>query len=138
MRRIAIAAVLLAACHAAATAPAGNPHVAVAVTPTAVRAGQAITVTLIVRNPGSERVVVQTRPCEPAFVVLDARGTVVGPGGPLCTGSVTSRTLGPGAVDTVRGGWTTDVAPGPYTVQGRVQTSGGTAPSEAVTLHVTP
>jgi len=108
----ALVIVLLAACRDTPTAPDGGLNVAVAASPTSIRAGQTTSISVTVTNRTSRARTIETNPCPPRFQIATPDGTVVGPGGSICNALSIQRTLQPGESFTFHRDWSGDTGSG--------------------------
>jgi hypothetical protein len=98
MRWSRFAVLLLIGC-ADPTSPQDDLYVAASVSSTSIRAGEPLTITVVVKNTGKRgHVVSELSACSPPFEVTTTAGTVVAPAYPLCLLVGVSRKLAPGEV----------------------------------------
>jgi hypothetical protein len=109
--------------------------------------GDTADVVVVATNRGARPVTINSGGCPPAFVVLDAVGSVAVPGPEICSAVLSTRQLGPGESYAFRHVWRLDAArdraptpqpltPGIYVLRGRVVGQHLRAESSPVTIEI--
>jgi hypothetical protein len=138
---------IIAACVHPLTGVAGDLSVTTTVTPAQFRAGDRVSVLVVVTNTGLRTHTISGKTCPQVFAVESPDGTVVGPSAPVCTMEAVNMTLSPGATYSWTQSWTGDgvgvfgkptvlLPPGIYSVRGAMIPSGSRNPG--ATVNITP
>lgn len=138
---------IIAACVHPSTPFDGDLLVTTTVTPAQFRAGDRVSVHVVVTNTGLRAHSINGNTCPRMFVVESPDGTYVGPSTGVCTMELVTMTLSPGATYSWTQSWTGDgvgdalkpaamLQPGIYSVRGRMIGSGSRNPG--ATVNITP
>lgn len=143
-RRASLAISLVALFAACSTAPnaADGFSVVTTVSPAQFRAGDQVSVHVVVRNISYETRTIAGNNCPYAFVVVGADGSIVGPGDQICTAQMETVHLPPQGeyswTQTWTGGARTTspqlLPPGTYVVRGRLMDGGSRNAGATVTI----